>query len=99
MGTESPELLREEYEANKKIIECGASPNTACPDEAYLASLLEKRDSFIATRIVETLRPGETGLIFLGMLHSLEPLLPRDIEVIHPMPAGFASQWRRPHGS
>jgi hypothetical protein len=44
--------------------------------------LLKKRDRFIARRINSTLRPGETGILFLGMLHSLAALLDEDIRVI-----------------
>lgn len=45
-------------------------------------SLLAKRDKFIAGRIAETLRDGETGVIFIGALHEVADVLPRDIRVI-----------------
>jgi len=45
-------------------------------------TILEKRDQYIAEQIARTLEPGETGLIFLGMLHSLVGRLPRDIEIL-----------------
>ena len=44
-----------------------------------LADLMARGAAIMGT---ETLRPGETGLIFLGMLHSLAGRLPPDIEVI-----------------
>jgi hypothetical protein len=81
-GTESPQLLLEEYELNRRIL--GVAPGAAAPagdlsDEAR--RLLESRDQFIASRIAETLQPGECGLVFLGMLHSLEGRLPADIHL------------------
>jgi hypothetical protein len=47
-------------------------------------SLLERRDRYIATRISETLGTGDTGIVFLGFLHSLERLLARDIRLQYP---------------
>ncbi len=83
VGTESPQLLIQEYQLNRRIL--GEAPGGSLPrsraeairDEA--ARLLESRDRFIADRIVETLQPGETGLVFLGMLHSLKGRLPANI--------------------
>lgn len=87
MGTESPELLLSEYMNTKKLIEISKGSSSVPRGDAskrYAASksLLEKRDRFIADRIARTLVPGETGLIFLGMLHSLDGRLPSDIQVI-----------------
>lgn len=48
-------------------------------------SLLRERDQYIADRIDSTLGIGETGVLFLGMLHSLEALLSGNIEVIYPI--------------
>jgi hypothetical protein len=45
--------------------------------------LLKRRDEYIAGRINETLRAGETGLIFLGMFHSLSSWLDKDIRVVY----------------
>jgi hypothetical protein len=45
---------------------------------------LKRRDKFIAERIDTTLQPGETGILFLGMLHSLSGLLAPDIELMDP---------------
>jgi hypothetical protein len=44
-------------------------------------ALLEKRDRYLADRIDRTLSPRETGLVFLGMLHSLTGLLPANVQV------------------
>ncbi len=76
-GTESPHLLVEEYELNRQAMAGQAVEG----HKERAKTLLEARDRFIADRINKTLQPGETGLIFLGMAHSLEGLLPQEIAV------------------
>lgn len=76
-GTESPHLLVEEYELNRRDL--AGTPADDAPERAR--ALLEARDRFIADRIAQTLRPGETGLIFLGGAHSLDGRLPDEIPV------------------
>jgi hypothetical protein len=71
IGTESPELLLEEY----RLLQSAER----APDEA--AALLHKRDQFIAERIDATLGEGETGLLFMGALHQAARLLPSRIRV------------------
>jgi hypothetical protein len=84
MGTESLELLLEEYESVKKMLGLGESLRKR--EQVFDSSnLLERRDKFIAQRINETLFPGEVGIIFLGMLHALEPWLATDIQVTYPV--------------
>jgi hypothetical protein len=84
-GTESPDLLLEEYHLAREALLASdrrESPEAAARRSALSKAILEKRDRHIGARIAETLRPGETGLIFLGRLHSLAGFLPPDIEVI-----------------
>ena len=45
------------------------------------ATLLDQRDRFIAGRIDATLRPGETGMLFLGAHHRVVRMLPATIAV------------------
>lgn len=84
-GTEAPALLLEEYEAARQLlVALNATRNKRPPDRRRGDSskaLLDRRDRYIAERIARTLQPGETGLVFLGMLHSLEGRLPLDINV------------------
>lgn len=47
----------------------------------YKGRLLKERDEYIVKRINETLKEGETGILFIGALHNVLPLLPKDIEV------------------
>ena len=85
MGTESPELLLEEYETAKRRLESRNLPETKGYEGLGNNSMLVRRDRFIAQRINETLRPGDLGIVFLGMLHSLEPWLAKDIRVAYPL--------------
>ncbi|MFH1146515.1 MAG: hypothetical protein V1736_02260 [Pseudomonadota bacterium] len=88
MGTESAELLIEEYQLIKKILETGDVKEAIAIEARQKAAsdlLLKKRDEFIAARIDKTLQPGETGILFLGMLHNVARSLPEDILVNYPM--------------
>jgi hypothetical protein len=97
-GTESPELLLQEYELTQQILTrlesapAGVAPRATSAEPATRGrairgprelgkALLEKRDRYLADRIDRTLSPRETGLVFLGMLHSLTGLLPADVQV------------------
>lgn len=71
-GTEDIALLLEEVEAVKS--------GTLTPEKS--ADLIARRDAFIADRVDRTLRPGETGLLFLGLAHDALRYLPGDIELI-----------------
>jgi hypothetical protein len=85
MGTESSELLVEEYQLSKEIFGPGVTRVSAAGEarrRALRDSLLRRRDQFIARRIGDTLLKGETGLLFLGMLHSVGPWLDKDIGVV-----------------
>ena len=88
MGTESSSLLIEEYELNKQAFAQSRnpkSPGMEARQKALGGSLLKKRDQFIADRIHRTLCAGETGILFLGMLHSVKEWLPKNIRVIYPI--------------
>jgi hypothetical protein len=83
MGTESAELLVEEYQLVKQLLEAGDAapgPDAAMRRQELARSLLERRDAYIASRIGGTLKAGETAIVFLGLLHSLSGKLPRNLE-------------------
>ncbi len=87
MGTESGDLVVQEYQLAKKSL-TGRPPRAtgvAAAQKAASDQLLQRRDQFIAQRINDTLKPGETGILFLGMLHSVEQHLNPDIKVIYPL--------------
>lgn len=88
MGTESPDLLVEEYRLAREGLAAegsGENPGRGAQREARSRALLARRDLCIAKRINDSLGPGEIGLVFLGMLHGLEPHLAGDIRVRYPM--------------
>lgn len=83
-GTESAEILLEEYSLVKRYLasKTDAEARTIADDHhRFSDDLLRRRDEFIARRINETLRSGETGILFLGMLHDLGDRLDQDIRV------------------
>jgi hypothetical protein len=84
MGTESPELLVEEYQMAVTALNSGGAGG-ARRRQLRGAALLEKRDRYIAARINSTLQPGETGILFVGMLHTVQPYLASDIEIAYPL--------------
>ncbi len=99
MGTESPELIVEEYRLVQSALEAQKDPKQtaklAAQHEAASRSLLTRRDEYIAKRINESLQTGETGLLFSGMLHSVERRLARDIRVAYPIRLPAHLQRRR----
>jgi len=87
MGTESGDLLVEEYQLARQSL-TARPPRAAGPAarrRALSEALLQRRDQFMAQRLNDTLKPGETGILFLGMLHSLEQYLHQDIRIIYPL--------------
>jgi hypothetical protein len=95
MGTESAELLLEEYRLIKQTVsgQYGDRANEKPADLKRKADLLlKKRDQFIARRINDTLGSGETGIVFLGMLHNLEGFLDNEIQLIYPIANLFSNR-------
>jgi hypothetical protein len=94
MGTESAPLLVQEYKLVKEIVAAGDSPKALRLEARYKTlshALLKQRDKSIAERINTTLHPGETGLLFLGMLHAISGGLAKDIRVTQPVFPPFQS--------
>jgi hypothetical protein len=87
MGTEEGDLLVQEYQLAKQSLTTRPprAAAVAARRRAVSEALLQRRDQFIAQRINATLKSGETGILFLGMLHSLERHLHPDVLVIHPL--------------
>jgi hypothetical protein len=84
MGTESPQLLVEEYRMATTDLHSGGAGG-AGRRQRQSAALLEKRDRYIADRINSTLQPGETGILFVGMLHAVQPYLEPDMKIVYPL--------------
>ncbi len=85
MGTESPELLVEEYQLATAAFASGATVRAEIRQKQLRDTLLEKRDRYIADRINGTLGAGESGILFLGMLHEVTRYLEPDINVVYPL--------------
>ena len=77
MGTEDPALLIKEYQ----LIKNAATRKGAEKGTDGRSNYLAERDVFIANRIDTTLKDGETGILFLGMLHKVDEKLPSDIVI------------------
>lgn len=84
-ATESPELLRKEYEHIKAIVTAESEKEKAEAIQKYEQikdELMRERDDYIANAIDITLKDGETGVLFIGAAHNVVSKLPKDIEVI-----------------
>ena len=86
-GTESAELVMKEYQQLRQRL--AAIPQDAPAIQTRHAAraglLLGRRDRYIAKRINATLRAGEIGILFIGLLHAVEPHLAGDVLVEHPI--------------
>jgi hypothetical protein len=94
MGTEDPQLMVRDYRRLQRLVRA-AEDRTA---DALLEEIrregevvLRERDLYIAGRIDETLAEGETGILFLGLLHRVDELLGGKLDIrhlIHNLPFG-----------
>ena len=85
-GTEDINLLLEEYNYIKAVSQNKTEEEVKLALEEYREksrTLLQKRDDFIAARIDSTLKNGEIGILFIGVMHEVEKKLPDDIQVNH----------------
>lgn len=85
MGTESPELLVEEYQLASAALAAGRVSHAKMRRDRLRDTLLERRDRYVAARINRTLGAGETGILFMGMLHAVARYLDPDIKVVYPL--------------
>ncbi|VVB86747.1 Uncharacterised protein [uncultured archaeon] len=83
-ATESPELLRKEYEHIKALLAAGTPDEKAVAARRYdeiKDDLMRERDACIAKAIDISLKDNETGMLFIGAFHNVIPGLAKDIEV------------------
>src|SRR3972149_8605497 len=83
-ATESPELLRKEYEHIKALITARTPEEKADAARNYdqiKDELMQERDAYIAKAIDISLKDDETGVLFIGAFHNVIPKLAKDIEV------------------
>ena len=84
VGTESPTLLKEEYDHLRAVVTARDDSDKAMARRAYAeraSALLSERDAYIAQRIAETLPHGAVGLLFIGQAHRVAWRLPPDIKI------------------
>ncbi|MDO9325786.1 MAG: hypothetical protein Q7T80_12630 [Methanoregula sp.] len=82
--TESPALLKEEYEIIKAIVNAKTDPEREALSEKHKLRLYEptlERDKFIAQRIDESLKSGPNGMLFIGATHDVVPYLNPDTDL------------------
>ena len=91
MGTESGELLIQEYKRIKELLAVSSAEKVA------ESETLAKRDRFIAGRIDATLKRGEIGILFIGMLHGVQKFLAPDIHasILQPLARKAGARGRK----
>jgi hypothetical protein len=83
MKTEDLSLVKEERDRILKITQAGSTTKKLIGFLKYRLTknrLLDERDRFIAKQINETLKDGETGVLFIGAYHNVKAYLSRDIQ-------------------
>jgi len=83
-GTEDKELLLKEYTTIKNILQIKDKAEKERMLKEYSKDkkeLLAGRDRFIAERINQTLKEGEIGILFIGLLHKIDKYLAKDIKI------------------
>jgi len=87
VGTEDPGLLLEEHRRLQCVLKpngdgsAGSAPAEVAAHASQGRDMLNRRDAYIGERIGQTLLPRRTGVLFLGMMHGVEPYLPADVIV------------------
>jgi len=88
VGTESPELLEEEYHSYKELLSAESPVSLSRREkmqEEKAKVLLQKRDRFMARRINDDLPAEHVGILFVGMLHSLWHYVDPAIRMTYPI--------------
>lgn len=92
VGTESPELLLEEYKIIQGVLSLPEGKERAAATAQYrkrAAGLLNQRDDYIRNIIDSTLPVGGVGILFIGLTHQVDEGLPDDIRIsylVHDLP-------------
>ena len=82
--TESPALLKEEYEIIKAVVNAKTDPEREAASEKHKHRLYEltiERDKYIAQRISESLMEGQYGMLFIGATHDVVRYLDPTIDL------------------
>lgn len=84
MKTEDFNLVKKERDRLLKMIRAKTTAEKIFGLIIYKLTkktLLRQRDEYIAQRIDQALKEGETGILFIGAYHHVRPRLPRDIKI------------------
>jgi len=84
MKTEDFNLVKKERDRLLKMIRAKTTAEKIFGLIIYKLTkktLLRQRDEYIAQRIDQALKEGETGILFIGAYHHVQPRLPRDIKI------------------
>ena len=84
MKTEDFNLVKKERDRLLKMIRAKTTAEKLFGLIIYKLTkktLLRQRDEYIAQRIDQALKEGETGILFIGAYHHVQPRLPRDIKI------------------
>jgi len=84
MKTEDFKLVKQEYDRLLAITRAKSITRKIIAFIKYKlvkATLLNKRDSFIAKRIDRTLKADEKAILFIGAYHNVKKRLPKSISV------------------
>lgn len=101
VGTEDPKFLLEEYDYIRRITQAKTHQEHEKLVHEFTeqsAELLQKRDKKISDQIDSTLKKGETGVLFIGLAHRVDELLPKNIRVsylIHRLPFRRSFEMKR----
>ena len=84
--------LRDSRERNKernrraKLPKKRKLPQSHSASETAVETFVSQRDKYISIRINETLKDGETGFLFVGVVHKVNEMLPSDIQISYLLP-------------
>jgi len=84
MKTEDFTLVKKERDRLLKMIRAKTTAEKIFGVILYKLTkktLLRQRDEYIAQRIDQGLQESETGILFIGAYHHVQPRLPRDIKI------------------
>ena len=84
MKTEDFNLVKKERDRLLKMIRAKTTAEKLFGLIIYKLTkktLLRQRDEYIAQRIDQALKEGETGILFIGAYHHVQPRLARDIKI------------------
>lgn len=96
--TEDFNLVKEERDRLSAIIQAKSITRKITAVTKYKLiknKLLSKRDGFIARRINETLKDGETGVVFIGAYHNIKEYLHKDIQIKEIKDADRVKEYQR----